>query len=174
MYLDRYGDGRLENATDELCIMQFNSHYGSSGLLADVSDFARFLEALLDGEVIGPEALAHMTAPSFPGEEWRGSGIAIIDWMDSLGRSHRFYEMAGSGAQGMAQTRYFPAEQVTISCATNVGSLNRPLAHEHFYTLLDDLTEAVFTGRGGEPPLAGEGGHPLGEINPGNRNENRF
>jgi len=149
LYLDRYGDGRLENATDELCILQFNSHYGSSGLLADVSDFARFMEALLDGEVIGQEALAQMTAPSFPGEEWRGSGIAIWDWWDSQDQPHRLYEMAGSGAQGMAQTRYFPAELVTISCATNVGSLNRPLAHDHFRALMDDLTAAVFNGRNG-------------------------
>ena len=147
LYFDRYGDGRLENVTDELCIMQFNSSYGSAGLLADVSDSARFMEALIDGEVIGPEALAQMTAPAFPGQEWRGSGIYMIDYQDSLGRIHRCYEMAGSGPQGMAQIRYFPAEQVTISCATNVGSTNRPKAHDHFYALINDLTAAVFNGR---------------------------
>ncbi len=156
LYFDRYGDGRLENATGELCVMLFNTHYGSSGLLADVSDLARFIEALIDGEVIGPEALAQMTAPAFPGYEWRGSGIAMIDYQDSLGRIHRCYEMAGSGAEGMAQTRYFPAEQVTISCATNVGSTNRPKAHENFYALIDDLTEAVFTGRNETLPEAGQ------------------
>ena len=149
LYYDRYGDGRLENVTDELCIIQFN---GSAGLLADVSDLARFLEALIDGEVIGPEALAQMTAPAFPGQEWRGSGIYMIDYQDSLGRIQRCYEMAGSGPQGMVQVRYFPAEQVTISCATNVGSTNRPKAHENFYALINDLTEAVFTGRTGMLP----------------------
>lgn len=151
IYMDRYGDGRLENVTNELCIVQFNSSYGSAGLIADVSDLARFLEALMDGEVIGPEALGQMTAPAFPGQEWRGSGIAMIDYRDSLGRSHRFYEMAGSGIEGMAQVRYFPAEQVTVSCATNVGSTNRPQAHENFYALMNDLTAAVFNRRSEEP-----------------------
>ena len=102
----------------------------------------------MDGNIIGPSALAIMTSASFPGFEWRGLGIGVIDWTDNQGIPHRFYEMAGSGAEGMAQTRYFPIEGISISIATNVGSTNRPNAHENFYKLLNDLTSAVFDGRG--------------------------
>lgn len=147
LYFDRYGDGNLENVTDVLCVYYFNVHYGSSGIIADLTDYARFMEALMDGQLVGPNALAEMTAPSFPGFEWRGMGIGIFDFEDNQGIPHRFYEMAGSGMEGMAQTRYFPAEGITISCATNVGSTNRPNAHEHFYSLLDDLTDVVFNER---------------------------
>jgi len=144
IYYDRYGDGCLENLTDEMCAINQNGSIGSAGVIADMTDCARFMEALAGGELIGPEAWAKMTAPAFPGQEWRGSGIGIMDWTDSRGRVHRFYEMAGSGGQGMAQTRTFPLEGVTISCATNVGSTNRPNAHVNFYALLDDLMAAVF------------------------------
>ncbi len=147
LYFDRYGDGNLENATDVLCTLYFNSHYGSSGISATLEDCALFMENLMDGNIIGPDSLAIMTSPSFPGFEWRGLGIGVIDWIDNQGIPHQFYEMAGSGAEGMAQTRYFPIEGVTISIGTNVGSTNRPNAHENFYKLLNDLTSAVFEGR---------------------------
>ncbi|MFC2160526.1 serine hydrolase domain-containing protein [Acidobacteriota bacterium] len=148
IYYDRYGDGNLENATDVLCALYYNSHYGSSGISATLEDCGRFMENLMDGNIIGPDALAIMTSPSFPGYEWRGLGIGVIDWIDGQGVAHRFYEMAGSGAEGMSQTRYFPLEGITISIATNVGSANRPRAHENFFKLLTDLTSAVFDGRG--------------------------
>ena len=147
LYFDRYGDGNLENATDVLCTLYYNSHYGSSGITATLEDCALFMENLMDGNILGSEALTIMTNPSFPGFEWRGLGIGVIDWIDSQGGAHRFFEMAGSGAEGMVQTRYFPIESVTISIATNVGSTNRPNAHNNFYKLLDDLTGAVFEGR---------------------------
>ena len=147
LYFDRYGDGNLENISDVICEFYHNVHRGSSGIIADLADSALFMESLMDGHIVGPDALEIITAPSFPGFEWRGMGIGIIDFRDNEGFDHRFYEMAGSGMEGLAQTRYFPAEGVTISTGTNVGSTNRPNAHDHFNELLYDLTDAVFNGR---------------------------
>lgn len=144
IYFDRYGDGIIENFTDILCVYSYNTTYGSCGLIASLGDYSAFMQALFSGEILKPETLEIMTGPSFPGYEWRGMGIGIFDWIDNNAISHRYYEMAGSSIWGLTQVRYFPTERISIACATNIGSTNRPNSHENFNKLLYDLTYAVF------------------------------
>jgi D-alanyl-D-alanine carboxypeptidase len=147
IYYDRYGDGIIENLTDILCVYSYNTTYGSCGLIASLGDYAAFIQALLDGKILKPETLEIMISPSFPGYEWRGMGIGIFDWIDNDAISHRYYEMAGSSVWGLTQVRYFPADGITIACATNIGTTNRPDSHQNFNELLYDLTYSVFMGR---------------------------
>ena len=143
-YFDRFGDGIIENLTDILCVYAYNVKYGYAGLIASLNDYAAFMQALINGEILKPKTLEIMTSPSFPGYEWRGMGIGIFEWIDDDGISHWYYEMAGSSMLGLTQVRYFPDERITIACATNIGTTNRPDANESFNKLLYDLTYAVF------------------------------
>jgi hypothetical protein len=52
--------------------------------------------------------------------------------------------MAGSSIWGLTQVRYFPVDRITIACATNIGTSNRPDSHKNFNELLYDLTYYVF------------------------------
>ena len=144
IYFDRYGDGTIENFTDVLCVYSYNTTYGSCGLIASLGEYVAFMQALFDGEILEPETLNMMTSPSFPGYEWRGMGIGVFDWIDDNNNSHRFYEMAGSSVWGLTQVRYFPSDGITIACATNIGTTNRPDSHKDFNELLYNLTHATF------------------------------
>ena len=151
VYVDRFGDGAIENMTDIISAVSFNSARGYSGILADLTDKATFMEALAGGALLSPEAWEEMTKPAFPGFEWYGLGIDLIQLQDAMGNNHSFYEMAGSGIDGLTQTRTSPQAGVTVSLATNIGTHNRPLSRELFYKILNEVTEFVMKQRGQIP-----------------------
>ncbi len=148
VYFDRYGDGDIENATDALCALSFNSEIGFSGIFADLADSACFMEALTDGQLVSQESWTEMIEPSYPGFEWYGLGIGILPWQDGKGIDRTLYEMAGSGMEGLVQTRTCPELGVTISLATNIGTHNRPLSRELFLKILDEITDFALKQRG--------------------------
>ena len=148
VYFDRYGDGAVENATDILSVLCYNADIGSAGIFSDLSDCARFMEALAGGELVGRDSWAEMLKPSYPGFEWYGLGIGIISWKDGRGIDRTFYEMAGSGMEGLAQTRTCPEAGVTVSCATNIGTRNLPLSRELFMKIFNEVTDYVMKKRG--------------------------
>jgi len=148
VYFDRYGDGAIENVTDPLCALNFNANIGCSGILADMADNARFMEALAGGELFSPESWAEMIKPSYPGFEWYGLGIGIIKSKDGQGIDRTFYEMAGSGMEGLSQTRTCPELGITISLATNIGTTNHPLSRDLFLKIIDEITDFTLKQRG--------------------------
>jgi D-alanyl-D-alanine carboxypeptidase len=98
-YYDRYGDGYVENITEEVCYLEHNSDYGFAGIVDDMADRARFIEALVKGDLISQDSWKEMTTPCLPGSEfeWAGAGLGMIPYTDNRGIKHIAYEGAGSG-----------------------------------------------------------------------------
>jgi len=147
-YYDRYGDGYIENVTNELCALYFNADFGYSGIIATLTDNARFLEGFVDGELVSSETFLEMAAPlPFPGQEWRGLGFSFWKYMDQEGIEHQVYATAGSGMEGYIELLYLPGPGVTICTATNTGTSNKPTTQEFMTELIEELLDAVFNKR---------------------------
>jgi D-alanyl-D-alanine carboxypeptidase len=165
IYFDRFGDGVIENITDVISVAYFNVDRGYSGILADLTDMANFMEALAGDKLLSQEAWGEMTKPSYAGFEWYGLGIGIFQIIDKMGIDHSFYEMAGSGLEGLTQTRTSPQAGVTVSLATNIATRNRPLSQKLFMKILDEATEFAMKQRGRIPEEDGNNkGFLKGEI----------
>ena len=144
-YLDRYGDGYLENITEEICALSFNADFGYSGILATLADNARFMERFVNGELVGKETFLEMAEPlPFPGQEWRGLGFSQWAFTDNQGISYQLYATAGSSEMGYIEIIYLPDPGVSICTATNTGTANKPATQEYMTDLREDLLSAVF------------------------------
>ena len=147
-YLDRYGDGYLENVTDELCALYYNTHFGYSGIYATLTDNARFIEAFVIGELVSKETFLRMAEPlPFPGQEWRGLGFSHWIYTDQQGTPYQLYATQGSGMQGYIEIICLPGPGVTICTATNTGTTNKPTTQEYMTELMEELQDAVFNRR---------------------------
>jgi D-alanyl-D-alanine carboxypeptidase len=149
-YLDRYGDGSLESVGANFPAIRQNHAYGAGGLLADVRDYARFIEALFAGELISPEALKLMSTPAGASAVYGyGLGMIIVptDTVDEAkyGRAHGH---GGRGYFGIMEMNYYPEAGVTIGYASNLGSLGFSTdAGEVFESLGRQFADAVFNKR---------------------------
>ena len=144
-YLDRYADGYLENITEEICALSYNADFGYSGILATLTDNARFMEGFVNGELVGKETFLEMAEPlPFPGQEWRGLGFSQWAFTDDQGISYQLYATAGSSEMGYIEIIYLPDPGVSICTATNTGTTNKPTTQEYMTDLREDLLSAVF------------------------------
>lgn len=148
-YLDRYGDGTLESVGTVFPTVRQNHAYGAGGLLADMSDYARFIEALFGGQLISPEALKLMSTPVGPASLY-GYGLGMIiqrtNGVDEakFGKSHGH---GGRGPFGILEMDYYPKAGVTIGYAANYGSPGKTTVEDFFNSLGSEFGDAVFNKR---------------------------
>jgi D-alanyl-D-alanine carboxypeptidase len=152
IYFDRFGDGYVENITDEISHLEFNTDYGFSGIVADMADHARFIEALVKGELISQDSWNEMTIPSFPGYEWVGAGLGLISYTDNQGRTHIAYEGAGSGMSGFSYIFHMPSLGLTVCYSTNIGSANNEEKRKIFDRIRVDIIDVVMNQRTAPQP----------------------
>jgi D-alanyl-D-alanine carboxypeptidase len=112
-YQDLAGDGRLMNVSD--MTTHFNGMViGHSGLIASSADFAAFIEALLDGKVIGPESLAEMQERTEC--DCYGLGLHFVETAYGLAVGH------DGGDFGIrSKVRRFPDLDATLVLLVNGG-----------------------------------------------------
>lgn len=137
-YIDMYDNGELIDATHYSGWDYFTA---DGGLLSNPYDMNRFLQALFDGELIGPEALAEMTDWQYPNEQENdafrtGFGLGIFAVETEYGVA---YLHSGDAVGYFATMVHFPAQGVTITWAANgnYGSLDQ-------YTQTKEVMEEVF------------------------------
>jgi D-alanyl-D-alanine carboxypeptidase len=147
IYFDRFGDGYVENITDEISHLEFNTDYGFSGIVADMADHARFIEALVKGDLISQDSWNEMTIPSFPGYEWVGAGLGMIPYTDGDGKIHIAYEGAGSGMSGFSYIFHMPSLGLTVCYSTNIGSMNNEEKRKVFDQIRVNIIDVVMNRR---------------------------
>ncbi len=136
-YEDLAGDGRLMNVSD-LVAHNTGVFFGNAGLIATSADFAVFIEALLDGRLIGQESLTQM-------QEWTerfryGLGLNFIETPYGPGIGH-----SGGDLGVLSQVRHFPDVDATLVLLVNGGDsgvtakLFHRLWDEAMRTALDSL-----------------------------------
>jgi D-alanyl-D-alanine carboxypeptidase len=136
-YEDVAGDGRLMNVSD-MTIHAAEIFMGNASLIATSADFAAFLEALLDGHVIGQTLLSEM-------QEWResvryGLGLNFIETPFGPGVGH-----SGGDFGVLSEVRRFPDVDATLVLLVNGGDsgvtkrLFDRLCDEAMVTALSDL-----------------------------------
>ncbi len=135
-YEDLAGDGRLMNVSD-LVAHNEGVFFGNAGLIATSADFAAFIEALLDGRVIGQESLAQM-------QEWTegfryGLGLNYIETSYGPGVGH-----SGGDLGILSQVRHFPSLDATLVLLVNGGDSG--VISKLFNRLWDDAMRIALGG----------------------------
>lgn len=113
-YHDLAGDGRLMNVSD------LTTHYagmfmGYSGVIASSADFAEFIEALLEGRLIGQASLAEMQERTEC--SCYGLGLSFIQTPYGLGVGHD-----GGDFGILSEVRRFPDADATLVLLVNGGN----------------------------------------------------
>jgi CubicO group peptidase (beta-lactamase class C family) len=125
---------------------------GNAGLIATSADFAVFIEALLDGHVIGQESLAEMLEPT---KSLRyGLGLHFTETPYGLGIGHN-----GSDFGVLSEVRRFPDVDATLVLLVNGGDsgitarLFNRLWDEAMQTALGGVADVSSRGAVGWAPL---------------------
>jgi D-alanyl-D-alanine carboxypeptidase len=135
-YQDVAGDGRLMNVSD-LAVYSLQIFSGNAGLIATSADFATFIEALLDGSIVGPASLSAMRSW---GERSRyGLGLNFIETPYGLGIGH-----SGGDSGALAQVRRFPERGATLVLLANGGDSG--VTDRLFRRLWEEVTDAALSG----------------------------
>ena len=117
-YADILGNGKLINVSD------IQNHYanatiGEDGYIASSYDYARFLEALFNGDLVSQSSLNEMT--KWTGGGYYGFGLAYANTPYGRAVGH-----GGGFAGTLTQRRYFPDSKTTIVILANVGDVGKP------------------------------------------------
>ncbi len=149
-YFDRYADGSLESAGAYAPEVRQNHAYGDDGLLADVGDYARFLQALFAGALVSPEALRMMSTPEGPSSLYGyglGMTVARTEAVDEI-KYGRACGHGGRAPYGILDLIHYPKSGVTIVIASNYGyAKSQTPATKMFDELADVIADAVFNQR---------------------------
>ncbi len=135
-YQDLAGDGRLMNVSD-LVMQNSRIFAGNAGLITTTSDLARFIEGLLEGELIGAELLGEMLA--WGDRSKYGLGINTVETPFGGGIGH-----SGADFGVLGQVRHFPDRAATLVLLANggdsgrIGSLFRQLWDEAVHLAMGD------------------------------------
>jgi len=117
-YQDLAGDGRLMNVSD-LATHALTIFSGNAGLIATSADFGRFLEALMEGEIVGPGSLAQMQERTHSPRY--GLGLNFLETPYGIGVGH-----SGGDTGALAQVRHFPELDATLVLLSNGGDGGAP------------------------------------------------
>lgn len=142
-YFDRLGDGKIENVSDVNNYLT-QIFTGSDGIMASVYDYSLFIEALMNGNLVSPESLQQMTAwhdtyTSHPEQKY-GLGLYQMETNYGFKVGHD-----GDAMGAAADMYYFPAQDITIVTATNIGTfLDTGLALKYNKNFQSELLDIVF------------------------------
>lgn len=132
-YEDLVGNGRLMNVTD-LATHAAQWASGNAGMIATSADFAAFLDALLGGQVVGPELVTEML--TWPEGSRYGLGVQYVETPYGRGIGH-----TGGDTGVLAQVRHFPDAEATIVLLANAG--DNGVMSDLFFALWDDVLDAA-------------------------------
>ena len=110
--------GRLMNVSDQV-IHAADVFAGNAGLIASSADLATFIEAVLDGRVVGPGALAQMTQRNQHYSGY-GLGLSIRDTPYGPAIGHD-----GASTGTLSLVRHFPNVNATLVILVNAGGGRR-------------------------------------------------
>lgn len=132
-YQDLAGDGRLVNMSD--MTRHFNGMFvGNTGLIASSADFGAFIEALLDGRVLGTEYLAEMQEHSRC--DCYGLGLSFVKTPYGTGIGHN-----GGDVGVLSEVRRFPDKEATIVLLVNGGDTG--VTEKLFKRLWDEVLKTA-------------------------------
>lgn len=117
-YADFLGNGNLENWSEEENALCETMEVGHSGFIASSSDFARFLEALLSGELVSETSLSDMRA----GVDNRAYGLGFEFYNTRYGKA---IGHTGDFLGSQALMLYYLNEETYLVILMNVGPLGK-------------------------------------------------
>ncbi len=134
-YEDQFGNGSLMNITD-LVIQSAKRYWGQAGYIASSYDYARFIEALFNGELVSDASLQEM----MPGANFPSYGFGMFLRITPYGRG-----IGHDGGDPGTQTHrlYFPDSKTTLVLLTNAGNQGKP-EKLFFGSLIDDAIKTIF------------------------------
>jgi len=139
-YWDRYGNGQLENIT-KVAIHFDDLSVGHDAMLATARDYARFLEALLKGQLVSPASLNQMKEWKYHEGEKGYSGLGLLKmetkYGDAIGHGG-----ANFGVAMMA--RYYPQQDVTIVFCSNIAGFFPSPALDEVIAFSKGIEKTVF------------------------------
>lgn len=139
-YLDRYGNGELENIT-EVAVHFDDTNVGHDAMLASVHDYARFMEALMRGQIVSQESLTQMKVWHYDESNEIFYGLALLReetaYGDALGH--------GGANLGVAmQVLYYPERDATIVFCSNIAGFFISPARDPLLRLVDEVEKIAF------------------------------
>ena len=133
-YEDAFGNGTLRNITD-LAIQSIKRYWGHAGYIASSHDYARFIEALFNGELVSAVSLQEMM-PRDGG--YYGFGLYFHFTPYGRGIGHN-----GGGPETQTHRHYYPDSKTTLVLLTNAGNQGKP-GKLFFGALIDDAVKTIF------------------------------
>ncbi|MDO1449056.1 serine hydrolase domain-containing protein [Rhodocytophaga aerolata] len=109
-YLDRYGDGRLQNVTLPTKV-EIYSELGDGGLVATAIDFVHFMDMLVNGQIISSASYNEMKKAYFNDY---GLGIDIYKFQNKPQYGH-----SGAVFGGASLLLYFEEQETVVFIASN-------------------------------------------------------
>ena len=139
-YWDRYGNGQLENIT-QVAIHFDETNVGHDAMLASASDFAKFLEALLKGQIVSKSSLEQMMTWQYDAKDDVFNGLGLLRQSTKYG-----YAIGhGGGNFGVAMyAEYFPKQDVTIVFCSNISGFFPSPALEQVKQFKRNIEKVVF------------------------------
>ncbi len=116
VYVDFRGNGQLTNWSAEQNALYEGILVGSAGFIASSYDYARFLEALFNEELVSQASLDEMTN-GFKNSE-HGLGLEFCPRSTGCGKAMGH---SGGGLGSQSDMYYYPDANTYIVCLTNVG-----------------------------------------------------
>jgi D-alanyl-D-alanine carboxypeptidase len=135
LYLDRYGNGNLENVTKP-GLTQTKSETAEGGVVATALDFALFMDALAHGRIISPASYAEMKMPN---KRDYGLGLGSYDYLNKHQYGH------SGGIMGAACMMLYCEEQdasVFIGCNVDTD-LNPGKTPQLYYEMRNKIIENI-------------------------------
>lgn len=134
-YWDRYSNGIVENSS-YLQVQNVKKMVGDDGIVTTASDGIRFLEALMNGELIKKETLAEMKtwvndSKSIP-QYGLGLDLTTLGGKEAIGHS-------GGGLGAGSQLYYFPEQKIYIFLAINLATVTGSPIHNKAEKVLNEL-----------------------------------
>jgi D-alanyl-D-alanine carboxypeptidase len=138
-YWDRYSDGIIENAS-QLQRMNVSTLVGDDGIVTTPADAIKFLQALMEGSLLGDSALQQMQTwvKDKNGEPVYGLGLhhRNINGYEALGHS-------GGGIGAGCELYYFPQKHLYYFIAINLGTVTDSPLHIELAGLKDKLYDVL-------------------------------
>jgi D-alanyl-D-alanine carboxypeptidase len=116
-YWPRYPDGVISNITAAQQVWMQNEEYGTTGIIASPSDYITFLKSLVEGKLVGTQALAEMKTwvqGKTSAEPDYGLGLTYWGYKGKMQYGHD-----GDGIGATAQLVYFPSSNTFVYIAAN-------------------------------------------------------
>jgi D-alanyl-D-alanine carboxypeptidase len=137
-YEDLGGDGRLMNVSD-LVIHANAAYQGNTGMIATSADFAAFIEALLQGNILQPASLDTMLSSTRCACYGLGLSFRETPYGTAVGHS-------GGDLGILSEVRYFPERDTTVVLLVNGGDSGVP--QSLFRRLWDQTLDVAFASGG--------------------------